>query len=123
LNPDRPGYTGVLLFSTAMLAGIGMFVKPTADLIVVRRIALIAFVLGPLVAATFHDPRASQRALIVVPFASILAVLGTRALIESRRRLARILLVFLLALAPLQFILSFNGIGLEVSTNRPAVRR
>ena len=46
----------------------------------VHQLALFGFIIGPLTAATFKEPRPIQRTLVIVPFGVLLATVGVVAL-------------------------------------------
>jgi hypothetical protein len=89
-NPQAPAFAGVFLASVALLVGYGAYdlltsgsdheSAPTRTVLVV---AMMTAVIAAVTAASFKEPRAIQRALVVVP-AGVL--IGTHALDALWRR-------------------------------------
>jgi hypothetical protein len=91
--------------------------EPVKPMLVV---VLTGFVLGPLAAATFKEPRAIQRALIIVPFGVLLATLGLEALWTSGNHFKRGVAILLLVATPLQFLLWSRGVRRRVELPGPS---
>jgi len=67
------------------------------------RIVLAGFLVAPLAAAVFDEPRAVGRALAAVPFGVLIAAAGFEGLLGARKRAPRLLAIGVLILIPLQF--------------------
>jgi hypothetical protein len=109
--PGEPGWAALLLVPTAVLAVIGVARALRATEPRIMRVLVAAFIAGPLVAAMFRDPRAANRALMMVPIAMILAVTGAVHLARSSRKLARITCVALIVAVPLQVVIAYPGLS------------
>jgi hypothetical protein len=77
----------VFLFPTGILVicGVVEVVRAWGEekapgIAIVHQVGLFGFIIGPLAAATFKEPTAIQRALVIVPFGALLAVVGVLAL-------------------------------------------
>ena len=68
-----------------------------------RLIVLFGLVIAPLAATLVAERYRINRALVMLPFASLVATFGVEALWSARRQTFRMLVVVLLALMPLQF--------------------
>lgn len=108
LNPDAPGLCGMFLTPTAvpMVAGIYALIRAGGDVDVRLRVAGLLIVGGclaaPLAAAIAGPPPLERRAMIVVPFGVLLAVVGAWHLWRHGRLAGRVALGALAVLAAIQ---------------------
>jgi 4-amino-4-deoxy-L-arabinose transferase-like glycosyltransferase len=114
-NPGAPGFCGVFLLPVAVLIAVGVREilrgPPEAGAgaapVNVRGVILIGFLIGPLAVATFKEPPAIERALVMVPFGVLLAALGADALWARAHAANRWLAALLLIAVPFQFSLCY----------------
>jgi 4-amino-4-deoxy-L-arabinose transferase-like glycosyltransferase len=115
-NPAGPGFCGVFLIPVALLIGVGILDTCRSTLAPDRAAArapivgvmLIGFLVGPLAAATFKEPPAIQRALVMVPFGVLLAALGADALFARAQAATRVVAALLLIAVPFQFAFAYR---------------
>jgi len=108
VNDQSPGMAGVFLLPMIVPMIVGaretLRAKPGgAGRRVVLVIALYGFVLAGLIGATFKEPRAIQRALVVAIFGALLATRGFQSLSDSKTFGARLMVTVLFAAALVQF--------------------
>ena len=103
-SPAYLFFTRVFLSVTAIPLIYGLYRILTTLWNEVRwRVVLAGFLVAPLAAAAFDEPRAVGRALTAVPFGVLIAVAGFDGLLGSRKMAPRLLAVVVLLLMPLQF--------------------
>lgn len=95
--------SGVFLASTGvfLLAGIYRLLKVEAS--PTRTLLLWTLLLAPLPAAVLGEPRAVQRAVVLVPAVALVAMAGVEWMLHARQAVMRTALWMLLAMMPLQF--------------------
>ena len=111
-NPAAPGFAGVFLLPTALLIGLGVSdvlrrTEASDSRAAVLLLILMTFVAAPAAAATFKEPRAVQRALIIVPLGVLLATQGLQMLGAHSRHAV---IVVLLAAVAVQFVFCYRGL-------------
>lgn len=112
LNGTGAGVAGVFLFPVGVMIGIGVYEilrgsrAGASDN--VSRVVLAGFVLAPLAAASFKEPRAIQLALVVLPFGALLATHGVAAAWSRGHYVSRALILLLLVAVPVQFMLCYR---------------
>ena len=67
------------------------------------RLVLLGFLLAPIAASAFNEPKAAGRAAAMLPFGALIAAAGFEALFVYRVRAVRIAAIAILVLLPLQF--------------------
>lgn len=93
-----PMVASMLILLPAGIVRIGRACSPAVAVLL-----LIGFAVGPLAASTFGENHAIGRALVMIPFAAIIATFGVDALWSSNSRWGRLAAAALLILVPLQF--------------------
>ncbi len=97
-------HAGVFLGLTAILLTCGVYhVVKSHSRDPIWRVVLLGFVLAPLSAITFNEPRAIARELNVLPFGILISVAGVEFLLSARRPAMRLTAVCVLGLMPIQF--------------------
>jgi 4-amino-4-deoxy-L-arabinose transferase-like glycosyltransferase len=98
------GHAGVFLLSIAVLLPIGLAaIFRCSQLGAMRWVLLLGMLMTPIPATLKGMPHVAQRALTMLPFALLIAACGAFALWQSRSRLARAVVVALMAAMPVQF--------------------
>jgi hypothetical protein len=117
-NPRAPGFCGVFLLPVVAMLAIGVRAilrtagEPGAPAgrRAMNGVLLIGFLVGPLAVATFKEPPAIERALVMVPFGVLLAAAGVDALWATARATSRALAALLWIAVALQFSVSYEGL-------------
>jgi 4-amino-4-deoxy-L-arabinose transferase-like glycosyltransferase len=98
------GRVGVLLLPLAVLFPLGVFsLVRRSDPFGLHSLMLLAVVTSPIAATLKGQPFMIQRVVFMLPFAALVATYGFEWLLQSGRRLARALVVALLAIGALQY--------------------
>ncbi len=92
--------SGVFLFSFGFLLPIGVYATFLKRKEYFNRLILLGFFTAPIAAVIAGDHYRISRALVILPFAVIVAVYGIKFLLSQRKN---IFLLFLLLLIPFQF--------------------
>ena len=101
---DPAAHAGVLLLPLLVLVPLGLRQALTRDRATASGLVVaVGFIIAPLAAAIFLEPRAIARELVLLPFAVLLAVHGAVALLNARHAFARAGGILLLALLPVCF--------------------
>jgi hypothetical protein len=106
INAQAPGLAGVFLLPVGILMLVGAYTtlrddgKNAKDACIVALVGLVAV---PLVAATFGDARAVQRALVIAPLGVLLATAGVEAIWATGTTRSRIAAVVLCVAGSIQF--------------------
>ena len=96
--------TGLFLGVVAVPLAAGVY-----DLVTRRwndpcwRLVGLGFVLAPLGAAMFEEPRSAGRALVMLPFGILIAIAGFEGLMTMPKRAFRYVAIAIIVLIPLQF--------------------
>jgi len=108
IDGNAAGWCGVFTIPVAvlLLAGVWTIARDYTNADERRPIDILlvaGFLCAPLVAATFKEPRVTQRALTIVPFGVLLAARGLEKILSSRTPARRTLAALLLLAVPFQF--------------------
>jgi hypothetical protein len=93
---------GVLLLSLAVLVPLGMYYILTARSTRINLMLLLCFFCAPLAAVLVAEVKIN-RALVMLPFAALIATFGVAQLWDARNRMWRLVAVTLLLFVPVQF--------------------
>jgi 4-amino-4-deoxy-L-arabinose transferase-like glycosyltransferase len=94
---------GVFLLPLAVFLPLGIFHLAVSRKTPIQRTLLWGFFTAPMAGAIVAEYYRISRALVMLPFAILIATYGVDYLLTRPRRLARLAAVGLLALAPIQF--------------------
>jgi hypothetical protein len=94
---------GVFTFSIAVLLPLGIYRLFKLGLTPIRLTVILGLVSAPLAATIVGEPHRINRALVMLPFAALLATYGFEHLWSARNRLGRIAAIVLLLAVALQF--------------------
>jgi hypothetical protein len=94
---------GVVLFPFALWLPLGLYQIATSWPKPINVIVLLGFALSPVAAVLVGEPHRINRALVMLPFAALIAAAGIDWMWSARRTAWRAAAVVLLVAAPLQF--------------------
>lgn len=95
--------TGVFLLPLAIFIPLGIYCLLKKDRSRFGVVIVLGFLTAPLAAALIGDHYRISRALVMLPFATLLAVYGTQFLLSRRNSLSHVACYLLLITVPLQF--------------------
>lgn len=108
MEAKAPGFAGVFLTAVGVATAIG--IRKTLREAGSRSarsdfcfVALAGFLIAPLAAATFREPGAIHRTLVMAPFGVVLATAGIAAIRERKTTMTAIVAILLLITVPIQF--------------------
>ena len=108
LDAQSPAYVGLFLSPVGALMVYGTYAIASRDgtddsLKPAARVCVGGFLVALLAAAAFKEPRATRRAVAIVPFVVLLATAGASKLWATKSPLRRAVVILLLVAVPVQF--------------------
>ena len=116
VNDKAPAFVGVFLLPVGVFIAYGVVESSLQSASRVQTesavfwILTMGFAVCPMAAATFKEPRAIQRVLVIVPFGVLLAIVGVRTLWERGTPWSRTAVFLLINAAFAQFSLFYRDV-------------